>query len=132
MQAIYGLALLCASILLLAFAARFRNAPNASNWAKSGVLLQAVLFTTIAGIVFGLSILIQFAFFIKTATFGMNEAGLLVAVAAVTWVCWRAIKRMPAPTQATVISTADNVPPPANTDGPALRSGRKGTPRKAA
>ena len=44
MEAIYGLALLSASVLLLAFAARFRNGPNAPAWAQSGVLLQVILF----------------------------------------------------------------------------------------
>ena len=132
MEAIYGLALLSASILLLGFAAKFRNAPNASNWAKSNILLQTILFTTIAGLVFGISMLIQYAVNYKTIGFGMTEAGLLVAILAISAICWRGIRKMPSATPLTVVSTADNVPPPANSDGPNLRTGRKSAPRKAA
>jgi hypothetical protein len=129
MEAIIGLALMSASILLLAVAARFRNGPNAAEWMKSGVILQTVLFATVAGFIFAISMLIQFMFNIKNESFGTTEAALLGLIVVVTWVCWRAIKKMPAPV--TVIGTADNLPPPANTDGPTLGAARKGG-RKAA
>ncbi len=129
MEAIYGLALMSASILLLAVAAKYRNGPNALEWMKSGVVLQSVLFTTVAGFIFAISMLIQFVFNIKSESFGTTEAALLGLIVVVTWICWRAIKKMPAPIA--VIGTADNLPPPANTDGPTLGVARKGA-RKAA
>jgi hypothetical protein len=130
MEGIYGLALLSASVLLLAFAAKYRNGPNVGAWVKSGVVLQIVLFTTVAGVIFAISMLIQFAVNIGAETFGTMEAGLLAAVVVVSWLCWHGIKKMPGAPRA-VIGAADDLPPPANTDGPALRSGRKGT-RKVA
>jgi hypothetical protein len=129
MEAIYGLALMSASILLLAVAAKYRNGPNALEWMKSGVVLQSVLFTTVAGFIFAISMLIQFVFNIKSESFGTTEAALLGLIVVVTWICWRAIKKMPAPIAVT--GTADNLPPPANTDGPTLGVARKGA-RKAA
>lgn len=128
MEGIYGLALMSASILLLAFAARYRNGPIAPEWFKSGVVLQTILFTTVAGVVFAISMLIQVLFDIKNETFGTTEAALVGLIVVVTWVCWKAIRKMPAPIA--VIGTADNLPPPANTDGPTL-GGRKSR-RKAA
>jgi hypothetical protein len=129
MEAIYGLALMSASILLLAFAARYRNGPNAPEWFKSGVMLQTILFTTVAGFVFAISMLIQFVFTFKSQTFGVTEAALLGLIVVITGIVWRAIKALPAPIA--MIGTADNLPPPANTDGPILGTGGKGS-RKAA
>jgi hypothetical protein len=130
MEGIYGLALLSASILLLGFAAKYRNGPHAAAWVKSGAVLQVVLFTTVAGVIFAVSMLIQFAVNIGAETFGAAEAGLLAAVVVVSWLCWYGIKKMPGAPRAAV-GAADDLPPPANTDGPALRSGRKGA-RKVA
>ena len=129
MEAIYGLALLSASVLLLAFAARYRNGPNAPQWFKSGAMLQVILFATVTGLVFGISMFIQFVANIKTATFGVTEIAFAAAVAVGTVVAWRLVKAMPKPVAATA-----EMPPPANTDGPLLQSGRKAgaTPRKAA
>lgn len=131
MEATYGLALMSASILLLAFAAKFRNAPNAPNWAKSNFLLQALLFTTIAGLIFGISMLVQFGANIKTATFGLTETGLLVAILAASYLCWLRIRKMPTAASLDIVGTAENLPPPANSDGPSPQRGRK-TARKAA
>jgi len=129
MEGIYGLALMSASILLLVFAARFRNGPSAPEWFKSGVVLQTVLFTTVAGFVFAISMLIQFLFNIGDESLGVTEAALLGLIVVITWICWKAIKKMPAPIS--IIGTAENLPPPANTDGPSLGTGGKGR-RKAA
>ena len=118
MEAIFGLALMSASILLLAFAARYRNGPIAPEWFKSGVMLQTILFTTVAGLVFAISMLIQFVFSYKDQSFGTTEVALLGVIAVVTVVVWKAIKKLPAPIA--VVTTANNLPPPANTDGPAL------------
>ena len=130
MEGIFGLALMSASVLLLAFAAKYRNGPNAAEWFKSGAVLQIVLFTTVTGFVFAISMLIQFAVNIGTESFGLVEGGLLVAIAAATWVCWAALKRMPAPVRATV-GTVDDMPPPANNNGSGLRTGRKGMHKAA-
>jgi hypothetical protein len=132
MEVIYGLALFSASILLVGFAARLRNAPNASKWAKSNILLQPVVFTAIAGSVFGIALLIHFAADLKTASFGITEAVLLVGIIAVNWLCWRGIRKMPVAKPVATVSSADNVPPPANADDPKLRTGRKAGQRKAA
>jgi len=121
MEVIYGLALISVSILLLFFAARFRNAPNAPEWSKSGVVLQTVLFTTVVGFIFGLSMLFDFGANYASNSFGLLETGLLVATAAITWACWTGIQKMPAPVAVEFIGTADDLPPPANTDGPGMR-----------
>ena len=96
MEAIYGLALLSASILLLAFAARYRNGPHAAAWMKSGVVLQTILFTVVTGIVFAISMLIQAIAQFGSLPFGMTEIGLLAAIVAVSALCWYAIGKMPA------------------------------------
>ena len=129
MEAIYGLALTSASALALLYAAKIRNVPNASQWVKSGAVLQTVLFTTGTGFIFGLSMIFQFAMNLPTAGFGVLETGLLVAVAvavaAASWFCWRAIKRMPTAQPSVIFGTADDLPPPANNHGPQLRTSRK-------
>jgi hypothetical protein len=131
MEGIYGLALLSASVLLLAFAARYRNGPHAAAWVKSGAVLQTVLFTVVSGLAFAISMLIQFAANLKTEPFGVTETGLLLAVAAVSWLCWYAIGKMPAAVALAPAGPTDSLPPAANANGPALRTGRKGA-RKAA
>jgi hypothetical protein len=130
MEGIYGLALLSASVLLLAFAAKYRNGPNAATWVKSSAIVQIVLFTTVTGFVFAISMLIQFAVNVETESLGVTEAGFLAAIAVVTWLCWYRIRKMPGAPRA-VVGTVEDLPPPANTDGPSLRTGRKGA-RKAA
>jgi len=125
MEVIYGLALMSASVLLLFFAARFRNAPDAPSWSQSNVFVQTVLFTTVVGVIFGFSLLIMFGTHIANSSFGALELGLLVAIAAVTWAGWAGIQRMPAPRSTTGIDPTNDMPPPANSDGPQLRAGRK-------
>lgn len=131
MEGIYGLALLSASILLLAFMAKFRNGPGAAAWVKSGAVLQSVLFTTVAGVAFAVSMLIQFAVNLKTEAFGATEIGLLAAVAVVSWACWMMIRKMPGGVPLSPAGPTDSLPPAANANGPSLRTGRKGA-RKAA
>ena len=134
MEAIYGLALMSASVLALFFAAKLRNAPNASEWVKSGVFLQTVLFSTVVGFIFGVSLIISIATHFSDASFGIVEATLVGAIAVTSWVCWRAIQKMPTVEIGVSIGTADNLPPAANNHGPQLRSGRKKVrlPRKVA
>jgi hypothetical protein len=134
MEAIYGLALTSASVLALLYAARIRNAPNASEWVKSGIVLQTVLFSTVIGFIFGLSMMFEFAANLPSAGFGAVEAGLLAAVAAASWFCWRAIKKMPTVQPTATIGTADDLPPAANNHGPQARTNRKvsGKAHKAA
>lgn len=125
MEAIYGLALMSASVLLLFFAARFRNAPDAPRWSQSNVFVQTVLFTTVVGVIFGFSLLIMFGTHIADRGFGVMELGLLVAIAAATWVGWYGIQKMPAPRSTAGFDPTGDLPPPANSDGPQLRTGRK-------
>lgn len=125
MEMIYGLALMSASVLLLFYAARFRNAPNAPGWSQSNVFVQTILFTTVVGLIFGFSMLIMFGTHFSAAGFGALEIGLLIVIAAVTWAGWAGIQRMPAPRSTTGIDPTGDLPPPANTDGAPLRAGRK-------
>jgi len=132
MELIYGLALLSAGIMLLGYAARRRNAPNASKWARSNLFMQPALFGIIASLIFGAALLVDFAANLKSERFGIVEAVLLVAIVAVTWLGWRGIRKMPAPKPLAAVTTAENVPPPANAGGPKLQTGRKAGQRKAA
>jgi hypothetical protein len=125
MEAIYGLALMSASVLALFFAARLRNAPNASTWIKSGVVLQTVLFSTVVGFIFGVSLIIGFSTHMSDSGFGFVEIGLVAVIAAASWIGWLAIQKMPAPQSGITIGPADNLPPAANNHGPQLRTGRK-------
>jgi len=125
MEAIYGLALMSASVLALLCAAKIRNAPNASEWVKSGAVLQTVLFSTVVGFIFGLSMIFEFGMNIQTAGFGLLETGLVVAVDVASWAFWRLIKKMPTTQVPAIIGTADDLPSPANSHGPLLHTGRK-------
>lgn len=125
MEAIYGLALTSASVLALVYGAKIRNAPNAPHWITSGLVLQTVLFSTLIGFIFGLSMIFEAAVNLPTAGFGAVEAGLLVAVVAASWFCWRAIKRMPTAQSTDIIGTANDLPTPANNHAPQVRTGLK-------
>lgn len=134
MEAIYGLALMSASVLALFLAAKLRNAPNASDWMKSGVVLQTVLFSTVVGFIFGFSLIVSFAVHAADAGFGIVEAVLAGGIVVASWACWTAIQKMPSPQTTVSIGAAENLPPAANNHGPELRTGRKKVrlPRKVA
>lgn len=134
MEVIYGLALMSASVLLLFYCARLRNGPNAPVWTQSNVFVQTVLFSTVVGIVFGFSMLIDFGTHFADSSFGTLEIGSLIVVAAAAWAGWYGIRKMPAPLATAGTDSTNDLPPAANSHGPALRTGRKtaGSPRNAA
>lgn len=123
MEGIYGVALLSASVLLLAFAARLRNGPNAPAWTQPAYFVHTVLFTMLSGIVFGISMLFDFVMKVQKTGFGLVETGLLLAVVVATWICWRAVRAMPAAIAAN--DPVGDMPPPANANGRQQRTGRK-------
>lgn len=127
MEVIYGLALMSASVLLLFYCARLRNGPNAPVWTQSNVFVQTVLFSTVVGVIFGFSMFIDFGTHFADASFGGLETGLVVAIAAATWAGWYGIQKMPAPQATAGTDPTNDMPPAANTHGPALRTGRKTT-----
>lgn len=134
MEVIYGLALMSASVLLIFYCARLRNGPGAPRWTQSNLFVQTVLFSTIVGVIFGFSLLIQFGTHLADASFGILETGLLIVIAVATWAGWVAVKKMPTPQTAAGTSPTGDLPPAANTPGPQLRTGRKpaGSTHKAA
>lgn len=125
MEAIYGLALMSASILLLFYCAGLRNGPTRPGWTQSNVFVHTVLFTTVVGIIFGFSLLIRFGTHFSDVGFGPLEIGLLIAIAIATWAGWYGIRKMRAPLSTVEPSPTNDMPSAANSHGPRLRTGRK-------
>jgi DMSO reductase anchor subunit len=92
MLIVYGFALLSASVLLVAFMAKMKNAPAAPKWATSKVLVSTILFVSITGIIFGIAFLFQAAFDLRNVHFGVLEAVLLAAAIVVTYLARRKLK----------------------------------------
>lgn len=98
MIGVLGLALLCASVLLLFFVARLRNSPNAPRWSRLGVTEHTTLILFLVGVVFG-GALILLLFIQKGGQqfglFGLFELVVSVGIVAVTVILWRLIDRIP-------------------------------------
>lgn len=98
MIGVLGLALLCASILLLFFVARLRNSPNAPRWSRLGVTEHMTLILFLVGVIFG-GALILLLFIQKggqqSALFGLFELAVSAGIVAVTVVLWRLVDRIP-------------------------------------
>jgi len=107
MIGVLGLALMCASVLLLFYVARRRNSPNAPYWSRLGVTEHTTLILFLVGIVFGGS-MILLAFIQKGGPqFGLVELVISLGIVAVTVGLWRLIDRIP------------KIGQPANTEAPA-------------
>jgi hypothetical protein len=132
MVAIYGLALICASVVILLFVAKIRNAPGAAAWASSKVLLQAVLFSTMTAFIFGISMVFGAIADYPDIQFGGTESGIAAAIIAATILAWRKIRRLGSSSAAP--GRPENAPPTANTNDPKVVSVRKAgrTPTRAA
>jgi hypothetical protein len=94
MLIVYGFALLSASVLLVMFMAKKKNAPSAPKWATAKPLVSTILFVSITGIIFGIAFLIQAVFDIRNVQFGLVEAVLLAAVIGATYFVGRKLKGM--------------------------------------
>lgn len=129
MIAIYGLALICASVLLLVFVAKIRNAAKAPRWAASKILLQAVLFCTMTGFIFGVSLLFDAIATFRTTGLTATEWAIAAAIIVATAVIWRQLMKIGKGDTATA-----NLPPTANVNEPGAAAGGKSgkSPRKAA
>jgi hypothetical protein len=132
MVAIYGLALICASVVLLFFVAKIRNAPGAAAWASSKVLLQGVLFSTMTAFIFGTSIVFGAVSDYPDIQFGASEGGSAVAIVAATILAWRKIRTLGGNSASP--GTPENAPPTANSNDPKVVPVRKAgrTPPRAA
>jgi len=92
MSAIYGLALVSASVLLFAYMFKAKNAPEPARWTRSKILLQIAIFTLFIGVIFGAAVIVQFLANIPVVEFGILETGLLCAIVIVTAVIWRSVR----------------------------------------
>jgi tellurite resistance protein TehA-like permease len=84
MEIIYGLALLCAAILLIGFIGKLKRLPTAPKWASSAFVLNPVVFLTVAGIAFGSALAIDGLAGIRSIDFGVLEIALLAVIVGVT------------------------------------------------
>jgi len=95
MTGVFGLALLCASVLLLFYVARRRNSPNPPRWLEWKITAHMTLTLFLVGSLVGGS-LMMLPFFQKAAARpGALEFGLALGVIAVTVVLWRLVGRIP-------------------------------------
>ncbi len=94
MLIVYGFALLSASVLLVVFMAKKKNAASAPKWATAKPLVSTILFASITGIIFGIAFLIQAMTSFRNLHFGVIEAVLLAAVIVVSYVGLRKLKGM--------------------------------------
>lgn len=95
MIGVLGLALLCASVLLLFFVARLRNSQNPPHWSRWGVTVHSTLVVFLCGSLAGGALV--FALFVREGELALGMAELVSALgaAAVTVVLWRLIDRIP-------------------------------------
>lgn len=95
MIGVFGLALICASFLLLFYVARRRNGPNPPNWSRWSATAHSTLTVFLVGSLFGSSLILLPVFQKDGAGPGVLELGLALVVLAGTVVLWRLVARMP-------------------------------------
>lgn len=92
MGAIYGLALLCASVVIFAYLVKAKRAVLPARWVGSKILVSAIMFTLLVGVVFGVAILAKFALTATIDEFGVFELIFFCAIIAATVMAWRGAK----------------------------------------
>ena len=95
MIGVLGLALLCASVLLLFYVARRRNGPNPPPWSHWWVTAHATLTVFLVGSLVGSALMLLPIFQKDSANPGFMELISALVVAAATVTLWRMVKRLP-------------------------------------
>jgi len=94
MEVVLGSALLSISVLIVTYVGKLKRMPMPPRWTNSNALLNIVIFCTIAGIVFGVALLVAGLFEFRSLEFGALEAGLLATAVAATFVAGLLIRSM--------------------------------------
>lgn len=92
MQIVYGVALVCASVLLIIFVGKARNAPSAPRWATAKALIHLVLFCSMTAFIFGVALLFSAAADLAHAQFGAIEAVLVAVIFVASYFGWRKVR----------------------------------------
>lgn len=100
MGAIYGLALLCASVVLFAYLVQAKRAVSPARWIESKILVAAIMFVLFVGVIFGVAILVKFALSAAIDEFGVFELIFFCAIIGATVMAWRGARSpaLPDPT----------------------------------
>ena len=95
MIGVLGLALTCASGLLLFYIARRRNGLNPPRWMGWAVTAHSTLTVFLVGILFGCALILLPFFHKDIAIPGLPELVMALGVMVATVVLWRLVDRIP-------------------------------------